>query len=104
MAALFPQATLYSISTRFCSLSCPNMHIWILQPYLGHRRLALEASPHTVVNSFWLPPALADAHETVALMALEARSACSMLDSLFLCTKCRNTAAVEMSSRADARK
>lgn len=52
--------------------------------YLGHRRLSLEASPHAVVDTLGLPPAGVDTLEAVTLVALEARSACSIteLDSV----------------------
>lgn len=52
--------------------------------YLGHGRLSLEASPHAVVDTLGLPPAGVDTLEAVTLVALEARSACSItkLDSI----------------------
>ena len=42
--------------------------------HLWHRRLALEPSPHSVVDSLGFSPAWVHAHEPVGLMAVEARS------------------------------
>ena len=43
--------------------------------HLGHNGLASEASPHGIVDTLGLPPALANALEAVTLVTLEGRSA-----------------------------
>ena len=53
--------------------------------HLGHNSLALEASPHAVVNTLGLPPALANAVEAVTLVTLELRSALLDDRDMLLC-------------------
>lgn len=43
--------------------------------HLRHNGLASEASPHGIVNTLGLPPALADTVEAVTLVTLELRGA-----------------------------
>ena len=53
--------------------------------HLGHNSLALEASPHAVVDTLGLPPALANAVEAVTLVTLELRSALLDDRDMLLC-------------------
>jgi hypothetical protein len=53
--------------------------------HLGHNSLALEASPHAVVDSLGLPPGLANAVEAVTLVTLELRSALLDDRDMLLC-------------------
>lgn len=53
--------------------------------HLGHNSLALEASPHAVVDTLGLPPALANTVEAVTLVTLELRSALLDDRDMLLC-------------------
>lgn len=55
------------------------------QTHLGHNSLALEASPHAVVDTLGLPPALANTVEAVTLVTLELRSALLDDRDMLLC-------------------
>jgi hypothetical protein len=74
--ALFPSN--FILSHPF-HCSCRN------STHLGHNSLALEASPHAVVDTLGLPPALADAVEAVTLVTLELRSALLDDRDMLLC-------------------
>jgi len=54
-------------------LFCRNFSIFPSRKstHLGHNSLALEASPHAVVDTLGLPPALTNAVEAVTLVTLE---------------------------------
>ena len=52
------------------------------QTYRWHHSLALEPSPHSVVDTLWFAPIRGDAHEAVTLMAVEALRACYSIHQL----------------------
>ena len=37
--------------------------------YLGHRKLTLESTPHSVINTLWFPPCLLNTLVSVGLVA-----------------------------------
>lgn len=57
----------------------------LARTHLRHSSLALETSPHTVVDTLWLSPAGVHAHEPVALVAVEVRSALLHDRDVLLC-------------------
>lgn len=69
------------------SFSCRILFIVLagVATHLGHNSLALEASPHAVVDTLGLPPALANAVEAVTLVTLELRSALLDDRDMLLC-------------------